>query len=207
MHNILITQKTFIDKHGQLNWSLENNWFKYFDKKRINLIPLNFNTNNKKKFLSLRPIGLILSGGNDLYDKVRSKENLIRDNYEIKLLDLAIRNNIPVLAVCRGFQLVAKFFGSKITKTVNHVRSTHTLKINNKKNELKTKVLKVNSYHNYAINNLPSFFDFTVKHSDGSIEIAKSNRYKILSLMFHPERKNISQKYINNIVFSHFKIK
>ena len=193
MRNILITQKVFIDKHGQLNWSLENSWFKYFNKEKINLIPLNFDTDNKEKLLALKPSGLILSGGNDLYDKIKLKENLIRDKYEIKLLNLAIKNKIPILAVCRGFQLVTKFFKSKISKTINHVKSTH--------------VLKVNSYHNYAVNQLPRFFDLIIRCSDNSIEIAKSSKYKILSFMFHPERKNISQKQINKIVFSHFKIK
>ena len=126
---------------------------------------------------------------------------------EIKLLNLAIKNKIPILAVCRGFQLVAKFFKSKISKTINHVRSSHVLKINNKNHRLKIKVLKVNSYHNYAVNQLPRFFDLIIRCSDNSIEIAKSSKYKILSFMFHPERKNISQKQINKIVFSHFKIK
>ena len=71
----------------------------------------------------------------------------------------------------------------------------------------KIKVLKVNSYHNYSVNQLPKFFDLITRSSDNSIEIAKSTKYKILSFMFHPERKNISQKQINKLVFSHFKIK
>ena len=50
MHNILITQKTFIDKHNQINWSLENNWFKFFSRKKVNLIPINSNINNKKNY-------------------------------------------------------------------------------------------------------------------------------------------------------------
>ena len=207
MHNILITQKVSIDKNGQLNWSLENNWFEYFNKEKINLIPLNFRTDSKEKLLAFKPKGLILSGGNDLYEKNKLKENLIRDKYETKLLNLTIKNKIPILAVCRGFQHVAKFFRSKIYKTINHVRSTHVLKINNKNYGFKIKVLKVNSYHNYSVNQLPKFFDLITRSSDNSIEIAKSTKYKILSFMFHPERKNISQKQINKLVFSHFKIK
>ena len=207
MHNILITQKVFIDKHNQINWSLENNWFKFFSQKKVNLIPLNFNTNNKKKLLALKPKGLILSGGNDLYDVIKLKENLIRDIHEKELLKLTIKNKIPILAVCRGFQFVAKFFKCKIFKTANHVRSTHTLKINNKVFSSKVKILKVNSYHNYAVSQLPEHFNLIVRSSDNSIEIAKSNKYKILSFMFHPERRNISQKKINKIVFSHFKIR
>ena len=207
MHNILITQKIFIDKHNQINWSLEDNWFKFFSQKKINLIPLNFDTNNQKKILAFKPKGLILSGGNDLYDVIKLKENLIRDKYENKLLKLAIKNRIPILAVCRGFQFVAKFFKCKISKTINHVRATHTLKINNKFFGYKIKILKVNSYHNYAVSQLPKHFNLIARHSDNFIEIAKSNKYNILSFMFHPERRNISQKKIDKIVFSHFKIR
>ena len=207
MHNILITQKIFIDKHNQINWSLEDNWFKFFSRKKVNLIPINSNINNKKKLLAFKPKGLILSGGNDLYNIVKLKENLIRDNHEKEILKLTIKNKIPILAVCRGFQFVAKFFKCKIFKTANHVRSTHTLKINNKVFGSKVKILKVNSYHNYAVSQLPEHFNLIVRSSDNSIEIAKSNKYKILSFMFHPERRNISQKKVNKIVFSHFKIK
>ena len=207
MHNILITQKVFIDKHKQINWSLEDSWFKFFGQKKINLIPLNIDTDNKKKLLSFRPKGLILSGGNDLHNIIKLKENLIRDAHEKKLLKLAIKNKIPILAVCRGFQFVAKFFKCKIFKITKHVRSTHTLKINNKIFGSKIKILKVNSYHNYAVSQLPKHFNLIVRCSDNSIEIAKSNKYNILNFMFHPERRNISQKEINKIVFSHFKIR
>ena len=207
MHNILITQKIFIDKHNQINWSLEDNWFKFFSRKKVNLIPINSNINNKKKLLAFKPKGLILSGGNDLYNIVKLKENLIRDNHEKEILKLTIKNKIPILAVCRGFQFVAKFFKCKVFKTANHVRSTHTLKINNKVFGSKVKILKVNSYHNYAVSQLPEHFNLIVRNSDNSIEIAKSNKYNILNFMFHPERRNISQKEINKIVFSHFKIR
>ena len=207
MHNILITQKIFIDKHNQINWSLEDNWFKFFSKKKVNLIPINSNINNKKKLLAFKPKGLILSGGNDLYNIVKLKENLIRDNYEKEILKLTIKNKIPILAVCRGFQFVVKFFKCKISKTINHVRATHALKINNKFFGSKIKILKVNSYHNYAVSQLPKHFNLIIRYSDNSIEIAKSNKYNILSFMFHPERQNISQKKIDKIVFSHFKIR
>ena len=172
MHNILITQKVFVDKHNQLNWSLENDWFKFFSQKKINLIPLNFDTNNQKKLLAFKPKGLILSGGNDLYDIIKLKENLIRDKHEKKLLKLAIKNRIPTLAVCRGFQFVAKFFKCKIFKTKNHVRSTHVLKINDQNLGFKIKILKVNSYHNYVVNQLPEHFNLIARSSDRSIEIA-----------------------------------
>ena len=83
---------------------------------------------------------------------------------------------------------------------------SHNLLINNNNLAAKISALKVNSYHNYAIKNLPRHFNVIVKYKDKSIEIAKTSKYNILCLMFHPERKNITQKEINKIVYSHFKI-
>ena len=207
MRNVLISQKFYLDKHSQLNWMLENNWYKYFKNKKVNLVPLNYNTINYLKLSELKPLGIIISGGNNLYNFKKSKENLIRDKFEIKMIKFAIKNKVPLLGICKGFQLIAKIFKSKIIKINNHVRVNHKLKISNKIFGEKVKTLKVNSYHNYAIRELPKVFDLIVRHKDRTIEIAKSNKLKILCLMFHPERKNVSQKDINKIVFSHLKIK
>ena len=103
MRNILISQKVFLDKHNQINWSLENTWYKYFNKKKINLIPLNSNHTNKNKLLNLQPQAIIISGGNNLNDIEKSKENLIRDKYETKIIKYAIKNKVPILAICRGY--------------------------------------------------------------------------------------------------------
>lgn len=206
MRNILISQKFFLDKHHQLNWMIENNWYKYFKNKKINLIPFNSLNFNNLKLLYFKPHGIIISGGNNLYDFEKFKENLIRDKLEIKMIKFALKNRIPILGICKGFQLIAKLFKSRIIKTNKHVRSIHKLKISNKFFGIKAKTLYVNSYHNYAVKNLPKIFDLIIKHEDKTIEIAKSKKLKILCLMFHPERKNISQRDINKIVFSHLKI-
>ena len=71
MNNILITQKYFIDERNSLSWFLEKNWFKYFEKKKIKLVPLNPYSFKRKKLLSLNPKALILTGGNDLYDVIK----------------------------------------------------------------------------------------------------------------------------------------
>ena len=104
---------------------------------------------------------------------------------------------------------IKKHFGAEIGSLVEGLTkiNEYSLKINNQNFGFKIKILKINSYHNYAISQLPKHFNLIVRCSDNSIEIAKSNKYKILSFMFHPERRNISQKKINKIVFSHFKIK
>ena len=71
----------------------------------------------------------------------------------------------------------------------------------------KNQILNVNSYHNYKIKNLSNNFINIAQSNDGSTEIAYSKKFKILGLMFHPERKNISQPNINKLVYKFFKIK
>ena len=91
MHNILITQRLTENNHNELVWSLENNWYKFFKKKDINLIPLNSNLKNFNKIIKTKPLGIIFSGGNDLNFLKKVKVNLIRDNLEKKILKIALK--------------------------------------------------------------------------------------------------------------------
>ena len=65
----------------------------------------------------------------------------------------------------------------------------------------------MNSFHNYAVKTLPNNFKLIAKHSDNTIEAAVNTKISLLCLMFHPERPNISQKQIDQIVISHLDMK
>lgn len=205
MKNILITQKIKKNKFGEIEWLLENNWYDYSKRNKINLICADPNLKNFNNDIH----GVIFSGGNDLYLSKPAIINKIRDNLEKKILKIALQKKIPILGVCRGFQLIASVFNCKSNKSKlkTHVRKIHNLKVKKKIFNLKLDKLSVNSFHDFIINKLPNFFDFIVKHDDGSIELAYSKKYKILNFMFHPERYNPSQKKIDKIFNKHFKIK
>ena len=205
MKKILISPKIVKDKYGQLGQFLDLNWSKLF-KGKVEIF--NWTPNNKVYQNNLNFNGLILSGGNDLYKVNKKKENLIRDEIESKLLEFAIKRSIPILAVCRGFQFVNDFFGGSLIKAKSHIIRNH--QINIKKNFLffkKDKTLGTNSFHNYKIKNLSKNFQIIGESPDNSVEIAYAKREKILGLMFHPERKNLSQSIINKLIFKYFKIK
>jgi putative glutamine amidotransferase len=70
--------------------------------------------------------GLVLSGGIDvdpqLYGQRRHPEtdyrHPFRDRYELALLKEALRRALPVLAICRGHQLLNVFMGGKLIQHI-----------------------------------------------------------------------------------------
>ena len=205
MKNILITQSVAYSKKRGFSFLLSKDWHDYAKKINIKLIPYDFIfSKNKIKKLNLN--GVIFSGGNDLYKKNKKKENLFRDTKEIILLKYMIKNNYPILAICRGFQLISDYYKSELIKKNGHVKVNHILKLNKSK-FTKKKILRVNSFHNYCITKLPKKFNVISKSSDNTIEAAENISKNILCFMFHPERKNLSQTQINNYIKNFFGVK
>ena len=141
---------------------------------------------NKKKFqLSFKKWieshnlgGIVLSGGSDI------GENRIRDNSEKYLLKYSLKNNTPVIGICRGMQMIGKFFGIKLKKVKGHVNKDHFVYSSKDK-------VKVNSYHNYSIKSCPINFKILYKTLDGNIEAMISKNKRIYGCMWHPERNRV----------------
>ena len=72
--------------------------------------------------------GVILHGGADVSPKTYGEESLkkewqgdlVRDQYELVLLQACITQNKPVLGICRGAQLINVFFGGNLYQDINH---------------------------------------------------------------------------------------
>ena len=194
MKNFIVSSKLYLDKYGVLSSSYDIDVQNLLNSLNIKIIPyLNF----KKKFSSKikEAKGLILLGGGDIYKYNKKKENKIRDKIETKLFKEFYKANKPILAICRGFQLIMHLNKISLIKKDGHVRKKHKLIIKNSR-FIKFKNLNVNSFHNYSIFKLPNNFKSVSKHQDGSIEIAEHKKKRILCLMFHPERKMKSQKIL-----------
>ena len=202
MKNIIITTSIKKNCYGY-HHQLDREWLSYFKDKKINLfsatLPKICNNSIKNFFDTVKPIAIIFTGGNDLSYVENNFENYLRDKIELSLFKYCLKNRIKVLAICRGFQLISKYFKAKILPVKNHVRKNHKLKIKKNNLILQDKLI-VNSFHNYGIFNLKGNLEVLSQHSDGSVEIAYSDKIKFLGFQFHPERKNYSQKYINNII-------
>ena len=176
-------------KRDYFKYIIEKNYIDYFKKFNVSLIPLTFNKKDFKNIFKNRIKVIVFSGGNDLYSKKKNKENKLRDNFEKYLLKECIKKKIPIIGICRGFQLISEYFKGRLDKTNKHVVRSHKIFLENK-------TFRVNSYHNYKITRLNSCFNIIGVAEDNSIEYAYSKKFNILCMMFHPERKNFTQKLV-----------
>ncbi len=172
---------------------LDQNWTKVASKLNSILLPLpNLEKNLILDYLSeLNLNAIILSGGNTIsaFDKISKEISSRRDNFEKILLQYAFSNNIPVLGVCRGMQMINFFFGGKLAKIKGHVGIKHSLNIVDNNYKL-PKV--VNSFHNWSIpknllakNLIPIAYD-----NDNNVEAFILKEKKFIGIMWHPERES-----------------
>lgn len=162
--------------------------------------------------------GLLLTGGGDIdpifYGEHRhqrlSKVYRERDKFEITLVRIAIKQEMPVLGICRGAQVLNVAYGGTLNQRVEthwqkskEDQPTHNIRI--EKGTKLAKILEqtelmVNSFHRQTIKELA--FDFTPSAyaDDGVVEAIETlkNRF-VIGLQFHPEnlfRKSPSIKRI-----------
>lgn len=145
-----------------------------------------------EKFLdNMNLNGIILSGGDNI------GEFPLRDKTENKILEYAINKKIPIFGVCRGMQIINKFFGGTIieTKDKKHVGKSHNIIVDKEKifSFLNDEEIMVNSFHNNIIieKNLGKNLIAIAKDiNDKSIEAFTHSDYQIIGTMWHPERMN-----------------
>lgn len=164
-----------------------------------------YNDNKYVEQLSNVLSGLILSGGGDvdpaLYNESNkgSKDlNRERDEFEIKLIRELYNKNKPILAICRGMQVLNVAFGGTLIQHVEghyqkESREVLTHEIFIRKGTRLHGILgkdriKVNSFHHQAIKDVAPFFVVSAVSDDGIIEAIEHTSHKfILGVQFHPE--------------------
>jgi len=168
--------------------ALSHDWPKFLEKLGIWPIFIPNNLSNIELFLDQMNIeGLILSGGDDIGD------NPERDYTEKKIINYGIKQNIPIFGVCRGMQVINKYFDGNTKKLNNssHVNKSHFLSITNEfiSSFLNT-TIQVNSYHYNIITSdvLGVGLEYFAISDDKTIEGFFHKKYPIMGVMWHPER-------------------
>lgn len=171
---------------------------------------------------------LLLSGGVDIFPEFyndwedgreRDKYKPERDGFEFKLLDYALMNNIPLLAICRGMQLVNCKLNGSLINDIETVRKVNHDKINNKEITHEVNVLtdtllysvinerkgEINSSHHQAIDRPGEGLKISAKSGDGIIEAIEwaepEGRAFMLGVQWHPERMHdLNSPFSRNII-------
>lgn len=170
---------------GEKRDALAQDWGKFMQAVGVEWIPLpNIGTNIVNLTDHLGLTGLLLSGGNSI------GQMLERDETETALLQWALKRNLPVMAVCRGLQMLQHFFGGKIVPIdkARHVRQRHMIKLQNGTER------EVNSYHTLGVlSNMLSnkLVPLAICPLDNTIEAVCGRDTPVCGMLWHPEREPV----------------
>lgn len=157
------------------------------------------------------PIGIILEEDYksliDLCDGIIFQGGDSFEKYDLKALKYIYDNNIPVLGICLGMQLMGVLFDGNMVDISNHKKEknyTHTIKIKrNTKlyNIFKSDIINVNSRHKSAIESTK--LSISAISNDGVIEaIEDSNKPFFIGVQWHPESMTYDSN--QNRLFKYF---
>ena len=164
--------------------------------------------------------GILLSGGEDVHPRYYNKPEYVelcheidekRDAFELKVLEYATRDNLPLLGICRGLQVANIFFGGTLLPHLpafgkfNHARTEthdryHTVQVSGD-SELQRIVGEVsgevNSAHHQCTDRIAKGLIANAISIDGVVEGMEREdprRGAFLQLVqWHPERMNDQQ--------------
>jgi gamma-glutamyl-gamma-aminobutyrate hydrolase PuuD len=144
---------------------------------------------------------LVLSGGDDVGPVVtdglprHGAATALdeRDRTEVALFEAAVRSGLPVLAVCRGAQLVNWRLGGRTTRVDDgwHVATTHEVTVVADGAGLRRgQRLAVNSFHDNVIgpDDLAPPLRATAVADDGTVEAFILPGQRLVGIQWHPER-------------------
>lgn len=156
-----------------------------------------------------RPLqGIIIGGGSDidpsLYDETAAEEAKLdpaRDAFELTMIEAALKNNMPILGICRGCQLLNIAHGGNLHQSIKPMLNGDKLNYTplpskdaylNEHSKLHGMVghlsLRINSLHNQAVKEPGEGFDVVAKDRWGITQaIENPNAAYRIGVQWHPE--------------------
>lgn len=152
--------------------------------------------------------GLLIGGGDDIdperygqTPRLAVRINRERDELEWRMLERAAREQLPVLGICRGAQLLNVFHGGDLHQDLYDVFENlvlHRTVLPRKRIlvEPDTRLagimgrveVRINSLHHQAVDRLAAGFRVAARDSDGIIQaIEATGEHFMLGVQWHPE--------------------
>ena len=148
--------------------------------------------------------GIIFSGGGDIWPKffgeaftVGSKApDMARDCFELALAREGEKQQIPMMGICRGMQIINVALGGSIFQDIglkhcqreNPLRTTHEVTIVDPsflRDCFETDNIMVNSFHHQSVKVIAPLLRLAAYSPDGVIEALEGNN--IWGVQWHPE--------------------
>lgn len=176
------------------------------------ILPLTTNKETLRPFLSICS-GFLFTGGQDVApasygeekQPVCGPQSLTRDEMELFFMKEVIAEDKPLLAICRGVQLLNVLYGGTLyqdlpseytSKIDHHMKAPYDQvqhKVDLPEDSLLQQLLQrdemgVNSYHHQGIKDLGAGLEVTAISTDGLIEgISLPDAKFVLGVQWHPE--------------------
>lgn len=152
--------------------------------------------------------GIVIGGGDDIYPTLYESEALPhnrydkeRDMFELIYIEKALTQDIPILAICRGEQLLNTYLGgtlhqnlSKLRRYTSNRRTVLPVKTllvepeSRLKELLGTTRCKINSLHSQAIDQLGSGLRVAGRDLDNIVQAVEDpSRLFVIGVQWHPE--------------------
>jgi putative glutamine amidotransferase len=160
--------------------------------------------------------GLVLSGGEDVHPARygaepgphATKHDADRDAFEAALVGAAVESGLPILAICRGVQILNVALGGTL---IDHLDTSDGFDHSSTDESRTVKrhgiviepgcmlaaalegevsdgnSARVNSYHHQAIDRPGDGLSVVARADDGTIEAVEDPHRRILGLQWHPE--------------------
>jgi putative glutamine amidotransferase len=175
--------------------------------------------------------GLVLTGGEDVdparygeqrHEKVRSV-NVARDATEAALVEEARARALPVLAICRGIQILNVALGGTLVQDIpsqchtdidhdeESARNSRTHEVSIEPDSLIAKAVgsehvRVNSFHHQSVKRVADGMKITARSPDGVIEGIEStdDKWWVMGVQWHPEEMTDSTEPWDRGLFKAF---
>jgi gamma-glutamyl-gamma-aminobutyrate hydrolase PuuD len=179
--NIAITQRIYFEPYNGFTYdTLQTAWYDYLDGHTMVRIPNHMKV-DLDKIVDQCDV-FIIGGG---------QKHPIRDYVENTLIEKVYAANKPIIGICHGLRILTEYFGGSMMPIEDHQGTEHIVTYNKK-------YYTVNSYHKYAVQNMPTRLNARALAFDEQnyIESWVDEISKIGGTMWHPERGCMMPKEI-----------